>query len=408
MFENLVNQSAIDSISSDIRKGLFPSAVMFSGNSASGKLSAALETARIFSCKGPKSEKGFWTCECPSCLQHKSLTCSNVLLMGPRDCALEIAAAQSTFVKAYRDNEKHLDAARYLYLRSIRKLTLRFSGILMAGSPDLSKVGSLLEQINDNLEILDFPRELPDFNATTKLCETLTAKALELETKYLPDSIPVNQIRNMEEWAHIKSESGKKTIIIENADQMQTSVRNALLKILEEPPADCIFILLTTRRNAVMPTILSRVRNYTFIDRTIQQQKDVITRVFHNDYFNGSINEYLLTFLPVPASTLREEAQNFYKGIARSSIPDVSKMVTRCNSFEPRISLRIFLNGISQQQQGLMNTPEGCEAVTETLKCLRNCWENVTLYNQSVLAAFDVLVRDLNKINITYGRIFAR
>ena len=36
------------------------------------------------------------------------------------------------------------------------------------------------------------------------------------------------------------SEEGKKTIIIENADRMQTSVRNALLKILEEPPEDCV------------------------------------------------------------------------------------------------------------------------------------------------------------------------
>ena len=53
----------------------------------------------------------------------------------------------------------------------------------------------------------------------------------------------------------MKSVEGKKTIIIENADRMLESVRNALLKILEEPPVDTIFILTTSQRNLVMPTI---------------------------------------------------------------------------------------------------------------------------------------------------------
>ena len=54
---------------------------------------------------------------------------------------------------------------------------------------------------------------------------------------------------------------------------MLESVRNALLKILEEPPADTVFILTTSRRNAVMSTILSRVRTYQFNERTLEQQK---------------------------------------------------------------------------------------------------------------------------------------
>ena len=69
-----------------------------------------------------------------------------------------------------------------------------------------------------------------------------------------------------------------------------------MLKILEEPPADCIFILLTSRRNAVLPTILSRVRTYNFKDRVQSSQTEVIQRVFHNNDFNGSISEYVYSF----------------------------------------------------------------------------------------------------------------
>ena len=165
--------------------------------------------------------------------------------------------------------------------------------------------------LDENLELIDFPRELPPFDETVRICGELEADSLKLEADCLYDSIPVNQVRNMEQWACIKADEGKKTIIIENAERMQVSVRNALLKILEEPPADCVFILLTTQRNAIMQTILSRVRTYNFMERPLPVQKEVIQRVFHNDYFSGEISEYLLPYLPVPATKLRENAKAF-------------------------------------------------------------------------------------------------
>ena len=405
MLENLVGQPASISIISDIKNNKFPGAVLFAGNSCTGKLTAALEVARALSCNG--DDKPHWLCECPSCLRHKALNCSNILLMGPRDCSLEISAAKDSFIKSYRDNDSHLKANRYLFLRSIRKLTLRFSGILWEGESNLSKLAPLMEKINENLELIDFPRELPPFDQTVKLCTELEADSLKLESDFLYDSIPVNQVRNMEQWACIKADEGKKTIIIENAERMQVSVRNALLKILEEPPADCVFILLTTQRNAIMQTILSRVRTYNFMDRSLEIQKEVITRVFHNEYFNGEINEYLLDYLPVPASKLRENARNFVKGIFHGNIPDCDTVVKDNQNFEPRIELKIFLNGIAQVFRPLMQSQKGSEACSQALKVLRECYENVTLYNQSVKATLEVLIRDLSKINILYERVFA-
>ena len=95
MFENLVNQEAGKLLSADIKNNNLPGAILFSGPEASGKLTAALETARILSCH--ENPQGYWMCECASCLQHKALVCSNIILMGPRDCSLEISAAAKTF-----------------------------------------------------------------------------------------------------------------------------------------------------------------------------------------------------------------------------------------------------------------------------------------------------------------------
>lgn len=403
MFENLVNQDAAKLIISDITRESFPGSVLFSGNEASGKLTAALEVARVYSCQG--NPKGKWTCECPSCLQHKSLVCSNLILMGPRDCSLEISASKNTFVTAVKNNSSFLNATRYLFLRSIRKLTLRFSSILMKGEKDISKVGSLLEEINNNLELLDFPRPLPEFTELSDICDELETKSLKLEKEFLYDSIPINQIRNMEDWARIKAASGKKTIIIENADRMNNSVRNALLKILEEPPADVNFILITSKRNSILPTILSRVRNYDFKERSVNQQREVIQRVYHNEDFSGLISDYLLTYLPVPANKIKEYAKEFYSNLVKGSIPDLKEIQKNCNDFEPRIELKIFLNEISQLQKPLIKSAIGCEASAATMVALRNCWDNITVYNQTVTGAFEVLVRELNKINITHGRI---
>ena len=404
MFENLVNQEAGKLLAADIRHNRLPGAILFSGSEASGKLTAALETARILSCH--ENPQGKWLCECPSCLQHKSLICSNLMLMGPRDCSLEISAAAKTFTDAHFINAKFIDAARYLFLRSVRKLTLRFNGILWEGDSSLNKIGSLIEEINENLEVLDFPRELPDITEVKKICEEISKLCNKLEEDFLYDSIPINQVRNMEAWAHIKTEEGRKTVIIENADRMQTSVRNALLKILEEPPEDVVFILLTSKRNAIMQTILSRVRTYNFADRTLNQQQEVIQRVFHNDDFNGSINDYLLTYLPVTPSEIKGQARVFYNSVANRQICNIEEIVKKCEKFNPRIELRLFLSNIAAFTKPLLNSQAGTEAAAQTRQLLRNCSDNITLYNQSPASALEILMRDMFALNNTYGGVF--
>lgn len=404
MFENLVNQEAGKQIISDIKHNRLPGAVLYAGPEASGKLTAALETARILSCH--ENPQGNWLCTCPSCLQHKALVCSNLMLMGPRDCSLEISAAAKTFTEAHFINAKYIDATRYLFLRSVRKLTLRFNGILWEGDSNLNKIGSLIEEINENLEQLDFPRELPDVNEVKKLCEEISKLCTKLEDDFLYDSIPINQVRNMEAWAHIKSEEGRKTVIIENAERMQTSVRNALLKILEEPPEDVVFILLTSKRNAIMQTILSRVRTYNFADRTIEQQGEVIERVFHNMDFKGSIDDYLLTYLPVTPSEIKSQARIFYNSVASHQICNVEEIVKKCEKFYPRIELRLFLYDIAEFMRPLMSTQAGSEAVAKAMQLLRNCSDNITLYNQSPVSALEILLRDMFALNNSFGGVF--
>lgn len=395
MYDNLLFQSVDSLLTSDIKNDNLPGSILFSGPDASGKLTAALETSRILSCRGPK--KGKWLCDCSSCLQHKALVNSNTILLGPRDCSLEISAAKKTFLTAFYRNE-HVEAARYLFVRSVRKLTMRFNPILWQDSKKLSKISSYTSTLDELLEEIDPPRELPDYEALSKICDKIEKEALGLEEEFMYDSISISHIRNLSSWAHISLSEGKKVIVIEKADRMLEGARNALLKILEEPPENAVFILTTSKRNSVMPTILSRVRTYNFTARTNTQSKEIINRVYH-DEFEGSIEQYLQLFMAIPPETIKQYTHTFYKEIVNGIIPDVAALVKNCNKFDPRLLLRLFLENIYEIQKTALTCAKGVEASSQCTKAVGDCWNNVTVYNMSVEASLEQLVKEIALIN---------
>lgn len=71
--------------------------------------------------------------------------------------------------------------------------------------------------------------------------------------------IRIDQIRQLVSWAnHTSQQGGSKVAIIEPAERMNLNSANALLKILEEPPADTFFILVSAMPMALLATIRSR------------------------------------------------------------------------------------------------------------------------------------------------------
>jgi len=60
----------------------------------------------------------------------------------------------------------------------------------------------------------------------------------------------------------LPNESARKVFVIAHAEQMNPAAQNALLKVLEEPPKYCFFILLATQPDRILETILSRCTRY--------------------------------------------------------------------------------------------------------------------------------------------------
>ena len=75
----------------------------------------------------------------------------------------------------------------------------------------------------------------------------------------------VDDIRGLVEQVRILPQVGKYSVyIIDEVHMLSTSAFNAFLKTLEEPPAHAIFILATTEKHKILPTILSRCQIYDF------------------------------------------------------------------------------------------------------------------------------------------------
>ena len=87
----------------------------------------------------------------------------------------------------------------------------------------------------------------------------------------------VDDIRNLTDQVRIPPQVGKyKVYIIDEVHMLSSSAFNAFLKTLEEPPKHCIFILATTEKHKIIPTILSRCQIFDFKRITVKDAKDYL------------------------------------------------------------------------------------------------------------------------------------
>ena len=81
----------------------------------------------------------------------------------------------------------------------------------------------------------------------------------------------VEHIKTLMEQTRIPPQVGKyKVFIIDEVHMLSTAAFNAFLKTLEEPPSHVIFILATTEKHKILPTILSRCQIYDFERMTVR------------------------------------------------------------------------------------------------------------------------------------------
>ena len=311
-----------------------PSALLLWGADFSGKLSVALELARVLSCE---EGEAVWGCSCKACAAQKLLIHPNTILTGGRYFYEEVSACAEVLRK------KDSPALRYLFIRAVRKLLRRFDAFLWEDrETDLKRLTPTLAAAEDAVSSLAREKEIsPEeigkitqvaLEAVKKICETVNL-----------GTIRIDLLRRVSAWTHVGASGAQKIIIIENADKMLEASRNSLLKILEEPPAHVRFILTTTRRAAIPLTILSRLRTYRFLPRGEDADKQVLTKIFREDSPEGSLKEFFSSSRGIVPAELTASARDFLEK-ATSRTEAFSAVMAQDESwFTDKTLFRVFL-----------------------------------------------------------------
>jgi len=94
----------------------------------------------------------------------------------------------------------------------------------------------------------------------------------------------VDDIRNLTDRVRIPPQTGKYSIfIIDEVHMLSAAAFNAFLKTLEEPPAHALFILATTEKHKIIPTILSRCQIFDFNRIQVKDIVSHLEKIAHNE-----------------------------------------------------------------------------------------------------------------------------
>lgn len=328
MFENLLFQDrVVQQLRREVTDKTFPGSVLFHGPAYSAKLTAALETARGLSCLAD----GAWSCSCEHCRTHRTLDYSWLLLTGPKNGLPEIEAGAGLL-------ERHRsDPRRYFLIRAVKKLVKRFDPVLWDGEETkLKGTSSPLASLQEDLEALYPPAPLPSEAQLTPMLTRIRESCRTLANALPAGGLPIHQVRKFSAWARTTTSGAPKFILLENADKMQDGSRNALLKILEEPPANTWFFLLTSQKGAMLPTVLSRLRAFSFAARTPEQEQSILASLFQAEPGAwAGLGDYFQAFETQKKGLYDELAKTFLEGLAYPVFPldGYGKFWTEENNF---------------------------------------------------------------------------
>ena len=133
----------------------------------------------------------------------------------------------------------------------------------------------------------------------------------------------VDGIRNLTDQIRIPPQIGNfKVYIIDEVHMLSSSAFNAFLKTLEEPPRHCVFILATTEKHKIIPTILSRCQIYDFKRISVDDISSYLINISKKEKVKYEKNA--IQFIAKKANGSMRDALQIYDRILSSKNNEVS------------------------------------------------------------------------------------
>ena len=137
-------------------------------------------------------------------------------------------------------------------------------------------------------------------------------------------------MRSLTEQVQVPPATGRyRVFIIDEVHMLSTGAFNAFLKTLEEPPSYAVFILATTEKNKVLPTILSRCQTYDFARITERDIAAQLRRVAEAEGITAE--DTALEVIARKADGAMRDALSIFDQVAAASAGDVTYQAAIAN-----------------------------------------------------------------------------
>jgi DNA polymerase-3 subunit delta' len=151
------------------------------------------------------------------------------------------------------------------------------------------------------------------------------AEPAERKSAAAGQQISVAQIRSLNEFVHLSTHrGGRRVALIHPAEAMNSAAANALLKTLEEPPAQVVLLLVSHQASRLLPTILSRCHQLRF---TLPDQTEALAWLKQHKVQHAAASLAQAGGAPLLAQQLSEadyqaRRQAFLTGLLHVSVAD--------------------------------------------------------------------------------------
>ncbi|HHB83826.1 MAG TPA: AAA family ATPase [Devosia sp.] len=211
------------------------------------------------------------------------------------------------------------------------------------------------------------------------------------------NDIRVDEVRTILRKLHqTRGKSGNRILIVDSVDECNANAANALLKTLEEPPADTQIILVSHRPLRLLPTIRSRCQAHALRTLSDDQVRDVLKdKAATEDALNSALvfakgrPRRGFEALGINSGGILGDLTNWLKGPAQGDIGQMlgiaEALANKKNSMEAAFAREIILDWIAGEARGLAlqhgqnSSFPGAKDAHQRLASANQLWERRTL-----------------------------